>query len=279
MDVFISYSSQDAAKAKLFAEALRAASFTVWLDQWEIVAGDEISRAIENGLRDADFLVLMLSKHSIMSGWVDREWRTKFQAEVDRGQVSVICVRLDDCEISTLLAGKRWISAVSRDYEAVVELVEALKVHQSRRFTEPLLQSMPEAIKAIKAHKPVALIKLQELAARLQKRLSATDLLESLDAEADNLLEEFAETLDEIRESEESAKAQDANEPQRVLLVWRDVAKGNALASRNELQAFKRRLTAVRNREGISSEAKIILILDQIEMLIEEASSQKENET
>lgn len=46
---------------------------------------------------------MLLSPHSVQSGWVEREWSTKYWAEADSGNLHVIPLLLGDCEIPTLL--------------------------------------------------------------------------------------------------------------------------------------------------------------------------------
>src|SRR5262245_41493996 len=59
--VFISYSDDDADWARQFAEALRDEQVDVWLDAWELHAGDSLPDALEAGLRGSDAIVSILS--------------------------------------------------------------------------------------------------------------------------------------------------------------------------------------------------------------------------
>jgi hypothetical protein len=60
--VFISYSRDDADWASEFAEALRDQRVDVWLDKWQLHAGDSLSDALEEGLRGSDAIVAILSE-------------------------------------------------------------------------------------------------------------------------------------------------------------------------------------------------------------------------
>ena len=75
--VFISHSHQDKATARTVAQYLEANSTRVWLDENEILVGDSIPGRIEQGIADSDFVVVLLSKDSVTSGWVKREVETK----------------------------------------------------------------------------------------------------------------------------------------------------------------------------------------------------------
>lgn len=64
--IFISFSLEDSAWVRLFAEALKDLDVAVWFDEWQINAGDHLQDAIEQGLRDSDAIVAVLSAANIL---------------------------------------------------------------------------------------------------------------------------------------------------------------------------------------------------------------------
>jgi TIR domain-containing protein len=58
--VFISYSNADSEWAKSFAEALGQHGLRVWLDEFQIKAGESLGEALEVGLRQSDVLVALI---------------------------------------------------------------------------------------------------------------------------------------------------------------------------------------------------------------------------
>jgi len=58
--VFISYSRGDAEWARSFAEALKQRGLRVWLDQFQIAAGESFREALEAGLRESDVWVALI---------------------------------------------------------------------------------------------------------------------------------------------------------------------------------------------------------------------------
>ena len=88
--VFLSYSREDAAKAKALAEALEKAGHDVWWDR-HIRSGSEFSGAIEQALQKADAVLVLWSKAAIASPWVRDE------AEDGRDRGRLVAVVLDDC--------------------------------------------------------------------------------------------------------------------------------------------------------------------------------------
>ena len=71
-DVFLSYASEDRARAAPVAEALLAAGWSVWWDQ-DINAGDDWDKSIERELEACRVVVTLFTKTSVDSRWVRAE--------------------------------------------------------------------------------------------------------------------------------------------------------------------------------------------------------------
>src|SRR5882672_3864723 len=94
--LFISHSSLNKEIAGNLARDLRLLGHTVWLDEWNIKVGQCIPTEIEKGLENAQFLILLLSKHAVRSKWVDREWKTAYWDEVRSNSITVLPVLLEE---------------------------------------------------------------------------------------------------------------------------------------------------------------------------------------
>src|SRR5713101_460460 len=70
--VFLSHSSKDKEFVRHLAGELIREEITVWLDEVELRVGDNLS-GIESSIRASDYLVVVLSKAAVESGWVERE--------------------------------------------------------------------------------------------------------------------------------------------------------------------------------------------------------------
>ena len=68
--IFISHSHRDRAFAISLADKLRAAGLRVWVDEAELQVGDSLLSKIADGIRDADYLAVVLSQSSVSSEWV-----------------------------------------------------------------------------------------------------------------------------------------------------------------------------------------------------------------
>lgn len=106
--VFISHSSKDKQFARWLSIDLANSGHRPWLDEWEIRAGDSIPTQIGIGIEECQFVLLLLSKKSVSSHWVEREWQAKYWNEVQDNKVMVIPVLIENCDIPTLLQTKKY---------------------------------------------------------------------------------------------------------------------------------------------------------------------------
>jgi hypothetical protein len=109
MLVFISHSESDKETAEEIGIFLVAENIGVWFDQWEIVPGDSIPGRINEGLSNCTHLLVLWSKNSAGSKWVQRELNSTVARAIAGGSPTVIVVRLDDAPVLPLLADIQYI--------------------------------------------------------------------------------------------------------------------------------------------------------------------------
>lgn len=88
-DIFISYAREDQARVKILAEALAAQGWSVWWDP-TIPYGSRFDEVIEAELEKAGCVIVVWSRHSVISHWVREE------AHEARSREILIPVAIDD---------------------------------------------------------------------------------------------------------------------------------------------------------------------------------------
>src|SRR5262245_44258284 len=78
--VFISHASEDNSVAFALEAALKRESLEVWLDRDELKLGQSITGRIDEGLRQSEFVVVILSRDFLRKDWPRRE----LEAVIDR---------------------------------------------------------------------------------------------------------------------------------------------------------------------------------------------------
>jgi hypothetical protein len=94
MSVFVSYSSRDNERVLKFATDLRGRGVNVWLDEWELRAGDSVVTELSNALDKAEAAVVLFSQHHDNSPWMKAELEYLLWARVAE-QKRIIPVVLD----------------------------------------------------------------------------------------------------------------------------------------------------------------------------------------
>src|SRR5215208_5342480 len=102
--VFISHAREDKERFVLaFARRLRAQGVDAWVDQWEILPGDSlVDKLFEEGLREADAVIVVVSRHSVDKPWVREELNAALVNRINR-RTRLIPVLIDEVPVPQAL--------------------------------------------------------------------------------------------------------------------------------------------------------------------------------
>jgi len=92
---FISYSSKDDALARRLHVDLQSKKIRCWFAPEDLKIGDKIRTGIDEAIRFHDKLLLILSKSSVASGWVEREVKTALAKERKEKRTVLFPIRVD----------------------------------------------------------------------------------------------------------------------------------------------------------------------------------------
>ena len=93
--IFISYAREDAALVEDLRRGLLAHGLEVWDDVHEIALGDSILSSIDDALRNADAIVIVLSRSTQRSTWVSSEVAAAVATRVANPETIIIPLLLD----------------------------------------------------------------------------------------------------------------------------------------------------------------------------------------
>lgn len=107
--VFISHASEDKERFVMnFASKLRANGVDAWLDKWEMLPGDSlVDKIFEEGIKEADSFIIILSNHSVNKPWVQEELNASFIKRIGKNS-KIIPIVLDNCKVPECLQSTIW---------------------------------------------------------------------------------------------------------------------------------------------------------------------------
>src|SRR6187402_1192900 len=99
--IFLCHASEDKARVRDAWSMLRQAGFAPWLDEKELLPGQDWALEIPAALKASAAVVIFFSKVSVSKrGYVQREFKLALDAlqEIPEGEIFVIPIRLDTCD-------------------------------------------------------------------------------------------------------------------------------------------------------------------------------------
>jgi len=143
---FLSYAHEDKDFAERIAIELQKDGIDVWIDKWEIKAGDSlIQKIFVEGLSKCDFFLILLSSASVRSKWVREELDSAMIKKIEGG-TQIIPLIKEKCEIPPPLRALLRVD-LSADFDAGIRKVVKSIYDVSEK---PPLGKIPEYITELK---------------------------------------------------------------------------------------------------------------------------------
>jgi hypothetical protein len=108
---FISYSSKDQEFAERLHADLRSRNVRCWFAPEDLKIGDRLRPSFDEAIRVHDKLMVLLSKSSVSSPWVEKEVETAFEKERREKRTVLFPIRLDDAVMET---NEAWAADIRR---------------------------------------------------------------------------------------------------------------------------------------------------------------------
>ncbi|MCX5784837.1 MAG: toll/interleukin-1 receptor domain-containing protein [Elusimicrobia bacterium] len=99
MSIYISYPKENADFANHLASELVRRNHCVWVEKWELQAGDSLIEKVQGTITDSDALLVVISKASVAAAWCRRSLAATLTREVAAKHAIIVPVLMEDCEI------------------------------------------------------------------------------------------------------------------------------------------------------------------------------------
>lgn len=179
MNVYISYSREDAPFVNRLYEDLRHAGLSVWIDQEAIAPGERWAECVQRAIMESQNILVIITSNSMKSNWLSAEISIAVAAQRSDSRKFIIPILADEkAELPFFLSTFQALDFSTRSkYEhALPRLIQALKYfHRTSEEATPLdknhldlIDKQYEALtseimlyeKAVKTHKFFLLARL-----------------------------------------------------------------------------------------------------------------------
>jgi len=140
-NLFLSYASQDKDLANKLVVDLRNAGISVWVDKNERLAGHDTVDEVYDGIRNSQFLALLLTPELIQSKWLSQELDTARVEAIEKDGVTIIPLIFKNSSIPEVLKTKKYID-FKGDYES--GLTQFLQVFTTPAFPREIAEKKLE---------------------------------------------------------------------------------------------------------------------------------------
>jgi hypothetical protein len=127
--VFLCHSSEDKPKVRNLYQRLQADGFDPWLDEENILPGQDWNLEIRKAVRKVDVVVVCLSHSTVTkAGFVHKEIKLALDVadEQPEGAIFIIPVKLEKCEVPERIQAWHWIHLFEeRSYEQLRRALQA----------------------------------------------------------------------------------------------------------------------------------------------------------
>ncbi len=141
--IFLIHTTIDKPFVRQLAFDLQSFGISTWLDEAEISFGESIIKKIQIGLESASYVIIVISKASMKSTWVEAEMETAIVFELEGRINQIIPLVIDDAEIPPFLKRKSFMRCIgTRDYklnlgklvEGIYQLKKPMKITAGQAF-------------------------------------------------------------------------------------------------------------------------------------------------
>ncbi len=134
--IFLSHTSLDKPFVEKLARDLKRIGINVWFDKWEIKIGDSITWKIEEGIRENEFLGIVLSPEALSSEWVKSEIGAAWVKQINTKKIIVLPIFYRECNIPYFLADRRFADFRTDYNSGFRELASIFGIEETETITQ-----------------------------------------------------------------------------------------------------------------------------------------------
>jgi hypothetical protein len=117
LKVFLCHAHADAARVRELYRRLKRAGVDAWLDKENLLPGSNWDNEIRKAVREADVVIVCLSKQFNQDGYRQKEVRVALDAAMEKRENTIFLIpaRLEECENLDSLSKWQWVDLFDED--------------------------------------------------------------------------------------------------------------------------------------------------------------------
>lgn len=132
--VFISYARKDKKLARKIKGYLSEKGIDIWWDEEEIKPGDSIPKKIDEGVRNSQWFLQIISPESANSEWMHQELSKMLEMEKQRNRKLIIPIVTESVPLPSEISNRAYVN-LEEDYEDnMASLVDTIKFKSKKTF-------------------------------------------------------------------------------------------------------------------------------------------------
>jgi len=141
LKVFLCHAHSDLAAVRVLYSRLKREGVDAWLDKEKLLPGQDWELEIRKAVREADVVVVCLSKQFNQAGFRQKEVRLALDTAMEKpeGEIFIIPARLEECDIPESLKKWQWVDLFEDD--GYKKLISSLDLRAEKLGKEVLSSS------------------------------------------------------------------------------------------------------------------------------------------
>ena len=139
--VFLCHASGDKPAVRELYRRLSIPGVDPWLDEENLLAGQDWEREIKNAVRNSDAVIVCLSRQSVTKeGYVRKEIQEALEVTKEKtaGTIFLIPLKLEECDVPEELRAKQWVNYFEEHgYERLMRALTERANKLGLKFTPP----------------------------------------------------------------------------------------------------------------------------------------------
>lgn len=133
--IFLSHTSIDKPFVEKLAKDLNNLGIDVWYDKYQIKVGESILWKIDEGIRESEYLGIVISQEALKSEWVKTEITSAWQKQVEQKGKFILPIYYRECEIPLFLQGIKYADFRGDYKQGLEDLVKVFGVKNIEAVT------------------------------------------------------------------------------------------------------------------------------------------------